>query len=127
MPESNNASPRRDIEVIANGLPEPIDFEFDENNGVLYWTDRGEMPLGYTLNKKTIVRRPPATESKLGRQVIAQGFGEAIGLRLDKKRDCIYVADLAGRLWQCKTVPSPKKKIFESAGHAYTGLTIFRE
>ncbi|KLO97500.1 Uncharacterized protein LW93_3478 [Fusarium fujikuroi] len=125
--EGSDASWRRDIELIAKGLPEPIDLEFDEDNGVLYWTDRGEMPLGNTLNKKTIVGQPPAAESKFGRQIIAQGFGEAIGLRLDKKRDCIYVADLAGRLWQCETVPSPKKKIYEFAGHAYTGLAIVRD
>lgn len=29
---------------------------------------------------------------------IAQGLGEGIGLRLDKANDCIYVADMAGRL-----------------------------
>ncbi|KLP15194.1 Uncharacterized protein LW94_6149 [Fusarium fujikuroi] len=80
IPEGSDASSRRDIELIAKGLPEPIDLEFDEDNGVLYWTDRGEMPLGNTLNKKTIVGQPPAAESKFGRQIIAQGFGEAIGL-----------------------------------------------
>ncbi|QGI88580.1 hypothetical protein CEK25_003536 [Fusarium fujikuroi] len=110
IPEGSDASSRRDIELIAKGLPEPIDLEFDEDNGVLYWTDRGEMPLGNTLNKKTIVGQPPAAESKFGRQIIAQGFGEAIGL-----------------LWQCETVPGPKKKIYESAGHSYTGLALVRD
>ncbi|KIL90178.1 hypothetical protein FAVG1_06917 [Fusarium avenaceum] len=127
MPAGSNASWRNDIEVIAKDLPEPIDLDFDEDNGVLYWTDRGEMPLGNTLNKKTIIGEPPAAESKLGRQIIAQGFGEAIGLRLDKERDRIYVSDLSGRLWQCKTVPGPKEKIHECAGHAYTGLAIVRQ
>lgn len=85
------------------------------------------MPLGNTLNKKTIIGEPPTAESKLGRQIIAQGFGEAIGLKLDKERDRIYVSDLSGRLWQCKTVPGPKEKIHECAGHAYTGLAIVRQ
>ncbi|RGP78635.1 hypothetical protein FLONG3_3257 [Fusarium longipes] len=126
IPPGSDATSRNDIEVIAEDLPEPIDLDFNEDCGVLYWTDRGEMPLGNTLNKKTIIGQPPAEESKLGRQIIAQGFAEAIGLQLDKERDCIYVSDLSGRLWQCKTVPGPKEKMHDCAGHAYTGLAIVR-
>ncbi|KAF9771293.1 hypothetical protein IL306_011072 [Fusarium sp. DS 682] len=73
MPAGSDASLRSDIEVIAKGLPEPIDLDSDEDNGMLYWTDRGEMPLGDTLNRKTITGTPPAAESKLGRQIIVQG------------------------------------------------------
>lgn len=36
MPAGSNASWRNDIEVIAKDLPEPIDLDFDEDNGVLY-------------------------------------------------------------------------------------------
>ena len=81
---------------------------------------------GNTLNKKVIVGAAPASEGALGRQIIAQGFGEAIGLRLNKENQCIYVADLAGRLWECGTTPGPKKKLFEAEGHAYTGLTFVK-
>ncbi|KAH0027085.1 NAD(P)-binding protein, partial [Aureobasidium melanogenum] len=119
-------SAREDIQVVLQNLPEPIDLDFDDENGVLYWTDRGELPLGNTLNKKTLTGPVPAAEKALGRQVIAQGFGEAIGLRLDKEKQCIYIADLAGRLWQCGTSPGPKTKIHEAAGHAYTGITIVK-
>ena len=66
----------------------------DDENGILYWTDRGELPLGNTLNKKHLVGQPPAAEQRLGRQIIAQGFGEAIGVRLDKKNDVLWVADI---------------------------------
>ena len=59
--------------------PEPIDLEFDDETGILYWTDRGELPLGNTLNKKTLVGEAPRSERKLGRQILAQGFAEAIG------------------------------------------------
>ncbi|KAH8169794.1 3-hydroxyacyl-CoA dehydrogenase, NAD binding domain-containing protein [Sarocladium implicatum] len=125
-PAGSDASSRQDIQVIAENLPEPIDLELDDESGVLYWTDRGEIPTGNTLNKKTIVGGAPAAEGQLGREIIAQGFGEAIGLRLDKERDCIYVSDLSGRLWKCMTVPGPKEKLYESAGHAYTGLAMVR-
>lgn len=77
-----------------SSLPEPIDLEMDDVNGILYWTDRGELPLGNTLNKKHLVGEVPAAEQKLGRQIIAQGFGEAIGVRLDTKNDVLWVADM---------------------------------
>jgi len=115
---------RKDIEVILENLPEPIDLEFDDDTGVLYWTDRGEVPFGNTLNKKTIIGHAPSSEKELGRQIIAHGFGEAIGLRLEKKTQKIYVTDMSGRLWQCGTEPGPKTKIYEAEGHAYTGLAI---
>lgn len=70
---------RPDVELVAGNLPEPIDLEFDEESSVLYWTDRGELPLGNTLNKKTIGGQTPAAEQRMGRQILAQGFGEAIG------------------------------------------------
>lgn len=124
LPAGSNAANRKDIEVVAQGLPEPIDLEFDDDNGVLYWTDRGEIPFGNTLNKKTLVGQAPASESGSGRQIIAHGFGEAIGLRLDKEKQLIYVADMAGRLWECGTTPGPKTKIYEASGHAYTGLAL---
>jgi hypothetical protein len=124
MPSGASAASRDDIQLISGDLPEPIDLEFDEPTGVLYWTDRGELPFGNTLNKKTIVGTPPAAEKALGRQIIAQGFGEAIGLRIDDKKQRIYVADLSGRIWECLMEPGPKTKIYEAAGHAYTGLVV---
>jgi hypothetical protein len=77
-----------------SGLPEPIDLEMDDEAGVLYWTDRGELPLGNTLNRKHLVGEAPVAEKALGRQILAQGFGEAIGLRLDKLNGVVWVADM---------------------------------
>lgn len=116
----SDPSAREDIEVVLEDLPEPIDLEFDDDNQILYWTDRGEIPFGNTLNKIEI------GDKSSEHQIIANGFGEAIGLRLDKEKQCIYVADMSGRLWECATEPARKKKIYEAAGHAYTGLGIVR-
>jgi hypothetical protein len=124
MPPGADAKSRNDIELVQDGLPEPIDLEFDEFTGALYWTDRGELPFGNTLNKKTLVGNTPEEEKTLGRQIIAQGFGEAIGLRIDDEKRRVYVADLSGRLWECHMRPGPKTKIYEAAGHAYTGLVV---
>ncbi|KZP17117.1 hypothetical protein FIBSPDRAFT_894523 [Athelia psychrophila] len=44
-------------------LPEPIDLELDTTSRTLYWTDRGDPPLGNTLNRTDDGRlRPPRTQ-----------------------------------------------------------------
>ena len=42
---------RQDIEVLFDGLPEPIDLELDLDHRILYWTDRGDPPRGNTVNR----------------------------------------------------------------------------
>ena len=91
MPQGATPQSRNDIEIIMQGLPECIDLEFDDERGALYWTDRGELPLGNTLNKKQMIGDAPASEGRFGRQILAQGFGEAIGLKLDKIKNCVFV------------------------------------
>jgi DNA-binding beta-propeller fold protein YncE len=119
-------STKQDVDVVIEGLPECIDLEFDDEEGVLYWTDRGELPLGNTLNKKHIIGNPPPEELKLGRQIIAQGLGEGIGLRLDKANKCLYVADMSGHLWKCSTDYGFKEKLLEGETHAYTGICFYK-
>lgn len=126
LPSGSTPSNRSDVEVVAEKLPECIDLEIDDEAGVLYWTDRGEIPLGNTLNKKHISGSVPEDEKTLGRQIIAQGLGEGIGLRLDKEHNCIYVADISGHLWKCSTEYGLKEKLFEGATHSYTGLCIYK-
>src|ERR1700761_6790320 len=50
----------------------------------LYWIDRRELQLGNTLNMRHLVGVTPAAESKLGYQIFAQSFGQAVGVRSDK-------------------------------------------
>ena len=42
------------IELLFDGLPEPIDLELDLANRALYWTDRGDPPRGNTVNRAAI-------------------------------------------------------------------------
>jgi len=44
-------SDRKDIELLYENLPEPIDLELDLANRTLYWTDRGDPPRGNTVNR----------------------------------------------------------------------------
>jgi len=71
LPAGSTASDRKDIEVIQDNLPECIDLEMDDEAGVLYWTSRGELPLGNTLNKKQITGEAPEAEKALGRQIVS--------------------------------------------------------
>ena len=91
VPEGESANRRTDIEVLWEGLPEPIDLEIYD--GDLYWTDRGAPPLGNTLNRAPLpaTGQPGATPV-----VLADGFREAIGLAVDS--EAVYVSDLSGRI-----------------------------
>lgn len=97
------ASNRSDIELLLQGLPEPIDLELDRKNQVLYWTDRGEHPVGCSLNRISVAGDEIQPESK---EILARQFHEPIGLKLNTKNEVI-VADLGGsvyRVGQGKTV-----------------------
>src|SRR6478736_2547119 len=51
IPKGENAANRTDIELLFDGLPEPIDLELDLKNRIMYWTDRGDPPRGNTVNR----------------------------------------------------------------------------
>ncbi|MFY9337876.1 MAG: hypothetical protein WAO90_17995 [Mycobacterium sp.] len=79
LPPGADASNRSDIETLLTGLPEPIDLALDPGNATLYWTDRGDGPDGNTLNR---ARVGPGGLS--GREIVARGLDEGIGLALDR-------------------------------------------
>ena len=47
IPKGQSPSTRTDIEVVFDGLPEPIDLDLDLANRVIYCTDRGEQNAEY--------------------------------------------------------------------------------
>src|SRR5207244_12485925 len=51
VPKGECPSARTDIELLYDGLPEPIDLELDLTNRQLYWTDRGDPPRGNTVSR----------------------------------------------------------------------------
>ncbi len=46
IPKGQTPANRRDIEVLFDNLPEPIDLDLDLGNRIMYWTDRGDPPRG---------------------------------------------------------------------------------
>ncbi|KAJ0363367.1 hypothetical protein COL26b_012988 [Colletotrichum chrysophilum] len=81
-PASGASDLVRDIEMVFEKLPEPIDLELDEEISMLYWTDRGDPPTGNSLNRANV---------ELGGkiEILAIRLHETIGLALDKNASVV--------------------------------------
>src|SRR5262249_8657692 len=103
IPKGQNAANRTDIEVLFDGLPEPIDLELDVQNRVLYWTDRGDPPRGNTVNRASIDAKPGQVVPEVllkhpletAPEILVTHLMEGIGIALDFKGDRMFVTDLA--------------------------------
>ena len=96
IPRGESAARRSDIEVLYDRLPEPIDLEIDHAKRVLYWTDRGDPPLGNTVN------RAPLDAGRNGRpapEIVFRHLMEGIGIALDRAGDRMFLTDLAGSVY----------------------------
>jgi len=96
MARGETAATRSDIELLYDGLPEPIDLEIDHAKRILYWTDRGDPPLGNTVN------RAPLDRGRNGRpapQIIFRNLMEGIGIALDPAGERMFMTDLAGSVY----------------------------
>ena len=92
LPPGENPANRSDIEVMFDGLPEPIDLEFDHENRILYWTDRGDPPNGNTVSRAPVDRKAEP-------EILVTHLMEAIGLALDVSGGRMFLTDLAGSLY----------------------------
>jgi hypothetical protein len=99
LPEGETAKTRRDIEILWTDLPEPIDLHIAGDR--LYWTDRGAPPAGNTLNRAPI---PALGERGTKPEILASGFGEAIGLCVNEALGLAWVSALDGKI---REVPLP--------------------
>ncbi|GAA1463456.1 hypothetical protein GCM10009619_41970 [Williamsia maris] len=59
----------------------------------MYWTDRGDLPQGNSLNRVRFTAAGPGRQ-----ELLATGFAGAIGLVLDRVGRRAYVGDLAGTI-----------------------------
>ena len=99
IPRGQSAADRNDIEVLFDGLPEPIDLELDPRNRMIYWTDRGDPPRGNSVN-----RAPMDSTSRRRKdpEILFTHLMEGIGLALDLEGDRMFVADLAGTVYTAR-------------------------
>jgi hypothetical protein len=108
------------VQCLLDNLPEPIDLEFDGETRSLYWTDRGELPRGNTLNR--IQLSEDGAKSSGAKEVLANKFHEAIGLKLDLSRRQVFVTDLGGSIYRCKIDEDRKIVLHTDERRAFTGV-----
>jgi DNA-binding beta-propeller fold protein YncE len=118
IPTGQTASNRTDLEVLYDGLPEPIDLELDLNNRVIYWTDRGDPPRGNTVNRAPMdsdANARPAPE------IVLTHLMEGIGIALDLKGDRMFITDFGGNVLTARLDGSDEKVLLVAQGNL-TGI-----
>jgi hypothetical protein len=118
IPKGETPANRTDIEVLFDGLPEPIDLELDLKNRFLYWTDRGDPPRGNTVNRASIdadFSKHPTSD------ILLTHLMEGIGIALDFKGNRMFLTDLAGSIYSAKLDGTEKKPLLVAQGNI-TGI-----
>ena len=110
MPPGQTPANRLDVEVLFEGLPEPIDLALDLEHRILYWTDRGDLPRGNTVSRTPIDGSP-------NQQLVIGHFMEGIGVALDVRGDRMFVTDLAGSIYAARLDGSEKRPIAMAQGN----------
>jgi hypothetical protein len=118
VPRGQTARDRLDVELLFEGLPEPIDLELDLEHRVLYWTDRGNPPRGNSVSRAPI-------DGGLNQQVVLGHLMECIGLTLDVRGDRMFVTDLGGSIYCAHLNGSERRPVAVAQGNlsgiAYAG------
>jgi hypothetical protein len=117
-PKGETATNRSDIELLFDGLPEPIDLELDLENRVLYWTDRGDPPRGNTVNRVAI---DADGKPKGSPQILITHLMEAIGIALDVPGNRMFVTDFAGSVYSANLDGSLERNFLYAQGNL-TGI-----
>src|ERR1700731_1286128 len=119
IPKGQSAANRKDIELLYDGLPEPIDLELDIANRTMYWTDRGDPPRGNTVNRSPM--DPSEGNGKREPVVIFDHLMEGIGIALDLKGGRMFLTDLGGSVYSANLDGSNKKTLLGAEGNL-TGI-----
>jgi hypothetical protein len=119
IPHGETPANRQDIELLYEGLPEPIDLELDLANRTIYWTDRGDPPRGNTVNKAPM--DPAQGNVKKEPQIILNHLMEGIGIALDLKAGRMFLTDLGGSVYSANLDGSNKKTLLAAEGNL-TGI-----
>src|SRR6267142_2250409 len=98
------------VEILFEGLPEPIDLELDLEHRVLYWTDRGDPPRGNTVSRTPI-------DGQLNQEIVLGHLMEGIGIALDVRGDRMFVTDLAGSIYSAHLNGSERRPIAMAQGN----------
>ena len=114
IPPGQTPVNRRDVELVYERLPEPIDLEIDPATRTLYWTDRGDPPRGNTVNRAPLDSPSGKREAP---EIIFSHLMEGIGLALDHAGGRMFVTDLGGSLYSLNVDGSKPKVLLFAQGN----------
>jgi hypothetical protein len=117
--ERQSAANRKDIELLFDGLPEPIDLDLDLANRMMYWTDRGDPPRGNTVNRANM--DAAFVENREEPEIVFTHLMEGIGIALDLKGRRMFLTDLAGSVYSASLDGSNRKTLLAAQGNL-TGI-----
>lgn len=119
IPSGQCAADRKDVDLLFEGLPEPIDLDLDLANRMIYWTDRGDPPRGNTVNRAPM--DVPPSDKRKDPEIVFTHLMEGIGLALDLKGGRMFLTDLAGSVYSANLDGSNKKALLVAEGNL-TGI-----
>jgi hypothetical protein len=114
IPKGQTPATRKDIELLFDGLPEPIDLDLDLANRIMYWTDRGDPPRGNTVSCAPMDPTPGISREP---ETIFTHLMEGIGLALDLTGGRMFITDLGGSVYSANLDGSNKKMLFFAEGN----------
>jgi len=114
VPRGQTPANRKDIEVLYDNLPEPIDLDLDLGNRLIYWTDRGDPPRGNTVNRAAMDAVPGKRKEP---EIVFNHLMEGIGLSLDLENKRMFLTDLGGSVYSANLDGSNKKNIVFAEGN----------
>jgi len=118
IPKGQTPSNRKDIELLYDKLPEPIDLDLDPGSRMLYWTDRGDPPRGNTVNRAPL--DAPRGE-RPAPEIVFTHLMEGIGLALDPKHGRMFITDFGGSVYSANLDGSGQKTLLFAEGNL-TGI-----
>jgi hypothetical protein len=119
IPKGQTPANRKDVELLYENLPEPIDLELDLANRTIYWTDRGDPPTGNTANRAPM--DPAQGNGKKKPEIIFDHLMEGIGIALDLKGGRMFLTDLGGSVYSANLDGSNRKTVLAAGGNL-TGI-----
>src|ERR1700722_13763785 len=118
IPKGQTPANRKDIELLFDKLPEPIDLELDLANRTIYWTDRGDPPRGNTVNRAPMDAAPGNRKEP---EIVFAHLMEGMGLSLDLKGGRMFLTDFAGAGYSAGLDGSNRKTLLVAEGNL-TGI-----
>jgi hypothetical protein len=121
IPSGENPADRTDIEVLFDGMPEPVDLALEVKMRTMYWTSDGGS--GHAAN--TVSRAPmdPAAgydpAHRKDQQILVSGLREGIGISLDLNDGRMFFTDLGGSVYSANLDGSDEETLLSEMG----GLT----